>query len=100
MRPNPQFPTDLVRFTKEINNGKLDFLCSVSVGVLFDGVFFPMGILKDYDCKVFELGLYFIKSEIRKKHSKIFNRTLLQLLLKYALIFSTNQKSKKLQKHI
>ena len=39
MRPNPQFPTDLVRFTKEINNGKLDFLCSVSVGVLFDGVF-------------------------------------------------------------
>ena len=39
MRPNPQFPADLVRFTKEINNGKLHFLCSVSVGVLFDGAF-------------------------------------------------------------
>ena len=34
-----QFPADLVRFTKEINNGKLHFLCSVSVGVLFDGAF-------------------------------------------------------------
>ena len=28
MRPNPQFPEDLVLFTKEIFNGKLYFLCS------------------------------------------------------------------------
>ena len=28
MRPNPQFPTDLVTFTEEIFNGKLQFLCS------------------------------------------------------------------------
>ena len=29
MWPNPQFPADLVTFTKEIFNGKLHFLCSV-----------------------------------------------------------------------
>ena len=28
MRPNSQFPADLVTFTKEIFNGKLHFLCS------------------------------------------------------------------------
>ena len=28
MRPNPQFPTDLVTFTEEILNRKLHFLCS------------------------------------------------------------------------
>ena len=28
MRPNPQFPVDLVTFTEEIFNGKLHFLCS------------------------------------------------------------------------
>ena len=28
MRPNPQFPADLVTFTEEILNGKLPFLCS------------------------------------------------------------------------
>ena len=31
MRPNPQFPADLVAFTEEIFNGKLHFLCSVKV---------------------------------------------------------------------
>ena len=30
MRPNPQFPVDLIRFTEEIFNGKLHFLCSDS----------------------------------------------------------------------
>ena len=30
MWPNPQFPPDLVTFTKEILDGKLHFLCSVS----------------------------------------------------------------------
>ena len=29
MWPNPQFPADLVTFTKEILKGKLHFLCSV-----------------------------------------------------------------------
>ena len=29
MWPNPQFPADLVAFTEEIFNVKLDFLCSV-----------------------------------------------------------------------
>ena len=28
MRPNPQFPADLVTFTEEILSGKLHFLCS------------------------------------------------------------------------
>ena len=28
MWPNPQFPADLVTFTEEILNGKLNFLCS------------------------------------------------------------------------
>ena len=28
MWPNPQFPTDLVTFTEEILNEKLDFLCN------------------------------------------------------------------------
>ena len=28
MRPNQQFPADLVTFTEEILNGKLLFLCS------------------------------------------------------------------------
>ena len=28
MRPNPQFPADLVTFTGEILNGKLHILCS------------------------------------------------------------------------
>ena len=28
MRPNAQFPADLVTFTKEICNGKLHFLCT------------------------------------------------------------------------
>ena len=30
MWPNPQFPADLVTFTEEILNGKLQFLCSDS----------------------------------------------------------------------
>ena len=30
MRPNPQFPADLVTFTGEILNGKLHFLCSAN----------------------------------------------------------------------
>ena len=29
MWPNPQFPADLVTFTEEILNVKLNFLCSV-----------------------------------------------------------------------
>ena len=29
MRPNPQFPADLVTITEEILNGKLHFLCMV-----------------------------------------------------------------------
>ena len=29
MRPNPQFPADLVTFTEEILNGKLHFFCEV-----------------------------------------------------------------------
>ena len=28
MGPNPQFPSNLVTFTEEIFNGKLNFLCS------------------------------------------------------------------------
>ena len=31
MWPNPQFPADLVKFTENILNGKLQFLCSFSV---------------------------------------------------------------------
>ena len=31
MGPNPQFSADLVTFTEEILNGKLHFLCSVSL---------------------------------------------------------------------
>ena len=30
MWPNPQFPVDLVSFTEEILNEKLNFLCRVS----------------------------------------------------------------------
>ena len=30
MWPNPQIPADLVTFTEEILNGKIDFLCSDS----------------------------------------------------------------------
>ena len=30
MWPNPQFPVDLVTFSVEIPNGKLNFLCSFS----------------------------------------------------------------------
>ena len=30
MRPNPQKTADLVKFTEEIFNAKLDFLCSSS----------------------------------------------------------------------
>ena len=37
MWPNPQFPADLVTFTEEIVNGKLQFLCSVN--------FYKMSIL-------------------------------------------------------
>ena len=32
MRPNPQFPADLVTFTEEIPNEKLHSLCSVRFG--------------------------------------------------------------------
>ena len=28
MRPNPQFPADLVTFTEKMLNGKLRFMCS------------------------------------------------------------------------
>ena len=28
MRPDPQFPADLVTFSEEVLNGKLHFLCS------------------------------------------------------------------------
>ena len=31
MRPNPQFPADLVTFTEEILNRKLHFLCTVLI---------------------------------------------------------------------
>ena len=30
MWPKSQFPADLVKFTEEILNGKLDFLCSAA----------------------------------------------------------------------
>ena len=30
MGPNPQFPVDLLIFTEEILNGKLNFLCSLT----------------------------------------------------------------------
>ena len=33
IRPNQQFPADLVTFTEEIRNGKLHFLCSEKAGV-------------------------------------------------------------------
>ena len=32
MRPNAQFPVDLITFTEEILNGKPHFLCNVSFG--------------------------------------------------------------------
>ena len=32
MCPNPQFPADLVAFTEETLNGKLQFLCSERSG--------------------------------------------------------------------
>ena len=35
MGSNPQFPADLGTFTEEILNGKLHFLCSVSLVNLF-----------------------------------------------------------------
>ena len=34
MLPNPQFPADLVKFTEEILDGKLPFLCSNMCGLL------------------------------------------------------------------
>ena len=34
MWPNPQFPADLVTFTEEILDGKLDFLCSAGYKLL------------------------------------------------------------------
>ena len=40
MWPNPQFPVDLVTFTKEILNGKLHFLCSV-VSDIYDTTQLP-----------------------------------------------------------
>ena len=36
MWPNPQFPADLVTFTEEIINGKLHWLCSVSLSAFKD----------------------------------------------------------------
>ena len=36
MPPNPHFPTDLVTFTEEILNGKLQFLCSAYVDAVKD----------------------------------------------------------------
>ena len=41
MRPNPQKTADLVTFTEEILNGKLQFLCS-------DGCFKGMLAASDY----------------------------------------------------
>ena len=43
MWPNPQFPVDLVTFTEEILDGKLDFLCSVT-RVLFP--FLKIGVIQ------------------------------------------------------
>ena len=31
MWSNPQFPADLVTFTEEVINGKLNFFCSISI---------------------------------------------------------------------
>ena len=36
MRPNPQFPADLVTFTEEILTGKLHFFCSVVCGQVYN----------------------------------------------------------------
>ena len=36
MWSNPQFPATLVTFTEEMLNGKLNFMCSVDVTILFD----------------------------------------------------------------
>ena len=52
MWPNPQFPPDLVTFTEEIPNGKLDFLCSViakfhAYRVSFDMITFLNSYVKD-----------------------------------------------------
>ena len=43
MRPNPQFPADLVTFTEEILNGKLHFSCSVSF--TFDDWFYKWNVI-------------------------------------------------------
>ena len=36
MRPNPQFPAELLTFPEEILNGKLQFLCNDNDPLLFD----------------------------------------------------------------
>ena len=37
MQPNPQETANLATFTEEILNGKLHFLCSVSLYKMIDG---------------------------------------------------------------
>ena len=51
MWPNPQFPADLVTFTEEILNAKLNFLCSVTC--LASHKVLPL-------CLVFLIGSYIV----------------------------------------
>ena len=53
MRPNPQFPADLVTFTEEIPNGKLQFLCSVQNFMI---IFHPMCLGSVYTTSILDWG--------------------------------------------
>ena len=51
MRPNPQFPADLVSFTEEIRNEKLHFLCSDTL-FFSKRFFFNWGIVSSHGNKI------------------------------------------------
>ena len=55
MSPNPQFPVDLVIFTKEIPNGKLHILCRVSLTKTLMGLF----LIRQFSCYLIIFHLHF-----------------------------------------
>ena len=48
MRPNPQETADLVTFTEEIRNGKLQFLCSAKSETCFRSC---QGSMTEFSCE-------------------------------------------------
>ena len=75
MWPNPQFLADLVAFTEEIINGKLQFLCSLNMNkpaIIFIHLL-KKSLLENSPNLEFSNGLYFLVFELIREITELFS---------------------------